>query len=861
MRAALELIGRLNFRHLRDRPARTGLTIAGIAAGVALAVSIAVLNSTLMSSVRNTMRVLAGDAELEVAAAERQGMPAEITGRIDDVEGVDRAVPVMRAMTMVKTDAGRARVLILGITPEFAALAPDRSTGPQWVELSGGFGLDGSGIVLGSRLADELGARAGTSVRVQTPHGEESIPVSGRASGDVVNVINGGDIGVMFMPAAQAIFERDGLVDSVYVAVDQDHDPDEVSGRLQGTLGGAVTVGPPEQRSRAFEREFGGLTTLTSLTGTVALFVAAFVVYNTMSMSVIERRREISMALALGASRRQIFGAFLTEAAGIGAVAAGIGTLAGIGLAGVLVERTVDGYRWLPVVMSKEVGVSIGHIGLGLGSGIGTALAGALFPARRSLRVPPIESLRPRAPLDGETGEAGVAERRLAILGGASLATCVLCFLAFTAFADESWIANIGMLFLMGGVTLLLPLVVPRVIRSVKPLASRALGPVGRLAFEGLLRTPRRTALTAGALVLTMGLVIGVGIGLTSFETDIERRARFWFGAPLYVNASSCSGFTCDQSLPGDLDRRLQSVDGVKAAYPWDYGFVNEGERTVVIYAIPVAAAARRGDSESLSGTGEDPEAFRGALRRGEVVVSRFTAKNRDLELGDEIALPTRDGRRTFVVGGFFDDLLSWDSLYMEHSLYVKAFGDTHPDRLAIIPERGADLGDLETNLGRDLKDADVAARVITKEELVGLTLDLAQGLLALAQGIQLAALLVAVVTLANTMFAAVLERRWEFGLQQAIGMAPRQVGRLVLTEAAAIGIVGSAGALLLGVILGTFMLRTMDLLYAWSVPLALPWGLIGAAIVAGGGLGALTALQPRGIAMRTPIIESLRYE
>ena len=849
---------RVNLRHARRHRLRTLLTIAGVASGVALTFSINVINTTLVTSFRSSVRELAGDAELEVAAADASGLPAATVDEVERTEGVANAVPVLRTTTEVSGFEGSRRVLVIGATPEFSTLVP-RGLGPL-AEMRVDFAGDTSGLLLAEGLARSLGVQTGDRLAVQTPTGTRPVEVAGTVGGALIDAVNGGDVGVMLLPAAQELFAKDGRVDSIYVVIDPGVSIDDAERALEGALGGAATIGPPGERGAGFERVFDSLGTLLSMGGTVALFVALFVVYNTMSMSLAERRREISMVLAFGAPPRAVFGAFLAEALVLGTIASVLGVLGGLALAQLLVQRATEALSFLPLAAAGSLDVSPAAVALGIGGGILVSLIGAYVPARRVLRVSPIESLRPEASYEWTSTTLKVRGRSFAA-GLVLIALGLACFVAFLFATEQRWLVSAGLVCGLGGVSLLLPTIVPLSLRLLRPIARKGFGTIGRLSIDALEKNPGRSTFTVAALVLTLGLVVAVASALGSYRAQVDRLITALIGSPLYVSAPSYTGVTSDQPLSGDLKSQIEQVPGVAYVYPLRFTFLELGDRQALLNAVPVGPAIERGATTDLTAITDTPEAFLEGLERGDIVLSNLAAEARGLEAGDRLALPTPQGRKVFDIAGTYQDLTSFDSIYMGYSTYTKYWNDHTADEFAVLIDDGAEVAEVETALESFVSDAGIDARIYTKEELGGRIVQTVEGTFSLANGIQLAALIVAIFTIANTMFTAILERRWEMGLQRAVGMSGKQLGATVLLESAAIGLIGGAGGAILGTGSGLVMTKAMEAQFAWQVPFQVPWLLIAISV----GLGVLVAAAagaiPSRLAVRTRIIESLRYE
>lgn len=850
----------MNLRHLRERKLRTLLTLGGVAAGVALVFSISVINATLLTSFRASVRDLAGSAEIEVAAADQTGLPVADVGAVEGVPGVERAVPAVRRITRVTGPSGSERILVLGVTPEILSLFPSGEGPFSEVDLDGGFGLSGTGIVLARGVAEDTGITS--AARIETPSGARLVDVTGRVSGGAIGLLNGGKVGVMLLPPAQALFGLEGRVDSIYVAVDPSQDVTAVQRAIDDRLHGAAIVGPPGERGNGLERVFAGLGTLLSLAGTVALFVALFVVFNTMSMSLAERRREMSIAMAMGATPRQLFGAFLAEAFAFGVIAAGLGIIAGFVLAHVLVERALEGFRILPVTGAGTLTVRFSHVATAAIGGVLVAVVGAYVPARRLYSVAPIESLRPDAAYEwSHTAALGVRPRTGIIAGLVGIGAALAAFVLYVAAGEQRWLASAGLVAGFTGITFLLPYIVPFAVAIVRVPIVRLFGAVGRLAADALTKNPGRTTYTAAALILTLSMAVGVGSALASYERQVELTADALIGAPLYVTASSFTGLTSDQPLPADFRDDVEGVPGVGYVYPLRFSLTSVRGQQGIIFAVPVEQALNEGASTSLTSITEDPRSFLDGLGRGEIAISELTAEHHHLEVGDSLSLPAPGGTRAFRIAATYNELISFDSIYMDYDTYARIWKDDKVDEFGVLVEGSSSVAAVKTRLDDLVDRAGLSARVYPKRRLLDRILSIVEGTFSLGRGIQFAALIVAAFTIANTMFTAVLERRWEMGLERALGMSGAQLGRSVLLEAGAIGVIGGVGGALLGSASGLLMTKAMEAQFAWRIAFRPPFllallGIAGAVILAGA-----AGLLPSRLARRMDIVQALRYE
>ncbi len=856
------LFRRLNLRHFREKRLRTLLTISGVAAGVMLVFSIGVINATLLESVRSSVRALAGAAEIEVATADRNGIPSSTADVIARIDGVDKAVPVLRSTAELRAQGKTARPLIVGITPDFPSLFPRRGGDFGRVSITGGFGARGRGLLLADAIAARLGVRTGDGVVVETPSGSKPLQVTGRISGPAVEVLNGGQLGVMLLEGAQRTFDRADRIDSVYVITERQASVADVQRRIEADVRVPVIVGPPGERGTGFEEQVGSVSTLTSLAGTVALLVSIFVVFNTMSMSLAERRREISMAMALGASSREMFAAFLVEAAVLGSIASALGIGAGFFLAQALIEPVVEGFPVLPITGSSPVVVPWLQILIAVVGGLVVSVAGAYVPARRVLKVAPIESLRPQASYEWEVGRPHPTFRRTLLIAIAPITLSVVAAVSYIMlFNDQPWLVNVSLTLGLIGISVLLLRAVPFGIDVLRAPFVRLFGTVGRLSIDALTKNIRRTTFTVAALILTLGMVVGVASALGSYEKELDRSARQWMGAELYVVASSYQALGADQPLAAETQTAFEGVEGVEAVFPVRYGFLDVNGDQMMIYAVPAARALKEGLGVISTVEGVEHEDLARGVAVGQIFIARYTAEEQGWGKGDRVVLPTPDGNRRFTVGGVFDDLNSFQSMFIEHDVYSRIWEDDKLDRLAIVLQPSARLDDVKDRLKAIVDSEDIPAKVLTRDQSVGQLVATVEGLFQMARGVQFAALVVALLTIANTMFTAVLERRWETGLQRALGMGRSQISRSLLLETTGIGIVGGVGALIMGTATGFLMTQLMEAQYAWVIPYSAPVALSALAIAAGIAIAVVAGLLPTRMAVRVPIIQSLRYE
>lgn len=829
MRAARALFRLTNLRHLAGSPRRALLAVAGIAAGVALIVCVTSIGSTLDDALSAGERDVTGAADVEVVGVDETGLPERLVADVERLPGVLRSAPVVRGRAELAGPRGSERALVLGIDRRrtFALSRGDGRGDPIEVR-SGATDPRGAGLLLSRRLARELGVPVGGRVRVETPARRTSIAGAGQVSGGRIDELSDSGVAFVRLEVAQALLAKRGRVDAVYLSVEPGR-ARAVADAVERRLRGRAIAGPPGELSRGYERAFGPLGTLATLAAVAALFAAAFLVYNTLSMTVAERRRELATMRALGGSGREVMHAFLAEAALLGAVGSIAGAATGLAAAHVLVGNVVASYEFLPLSDVSGVVIEPLRAAAGPAAGFVAALLGAALPARRVTRIAPADGLRPEAAYEWSGIARGSRLRTRTVLAIGAVAAAGGSA-ALVAAANRPSSEGLGALTL--GLWLVvtivaLPPLTALAVHTVRPVAGRLFGTVGRLGCDALLRNPGRTAMTVGAVAVTSGIVIASGAAYDSYRTQFERVVDERNGAPVYVIRADDQSTGLDAPLPPGLGDRVESLPGVRAAYSEHAILGRVGGEPAVVVATEVARAAREGTTRTLVDIGERQGAFVAGLGRGEVGISAFTAKELGVGVGDLLPFATPGGDRRLRVAAVWQDVGALNAVYVEHSTYARLWGDAAVSRLAVVPEPAVGPERAAAEVDRALDRWGVPASAQTRGEQRRRALAWVDGLFGLARAIQIATVLVAAFAVANTMFIAVLEQSWSFALQRTLGATRPQLAGSLAVESGSVGLIGGLGGVVFGIPAGIAMTEAMSSGYAWDVAFEVPVALV----------------------------------
>ena len=557
----LALLRLVSLRHLVGAPLRTALTVLGVAVGVATLVGVLSINGSVLEAFRSTVDAISGKADLTVAGSQ-VGFDESVLERVRAVPGVLHASGTMTTIAPVK-DAPGERLYVMGVDllddGHFRTYeGVDRDLGTLTDDLE--FLNSTDRMLVSERFAREHGLKVGGGFQLITPEGPRDFVVHAliREVGPVKAF--GGSVGVMDVASAQAAFGRERVLDRIDVAVDRAVGVEAVRERLRTALGGAFEVEPPSRRGGSVATMVRSFQMGLNLGSGVALLVGVFLVYNTLAISVVQRRREIGVLRALGTSRRSIRALFTLEALVLGGVGTALGLPLGVLMSRVAIEWVSRTISSLYVqVNARDVTVGWRELGLGVGLGVlGSGLA-ALRPAVHASSVPPVEALRRDAAQGAEVRPSRVAP-------GLGVGCLLLVYPAtwLPVPAENLPVGGYLSIFLvLMGTTLL----APWILRGLGPVYQRPaqalLGVSGRLAVDNFSRAPGRTAVPVSALAIGVGMAVCLSGFVGSFRAASYRWLDQSVPADLFITSAARIAGTRNQPMGPELAEQLAALPGV----------------------------------------------------------------------------------------------------------------------------------------------------------------------------------------------------------------------------------------------------------------------------------------------------------
>jgi putative ABC transport system permease protein len=847
----------LAWRSLRARPLRSFLTAAGIALGVAVLFASLSAGATMDAAVNRAAADEIGHAAVRVDALEERGLSPAAVKAISGVAGVQIAAPALERKTYLAANPSRspsaglpAPVTMLGIDP---VAEPQLHDLPLAAGLALSAGADKNALVT-QTLASAEHVRVGDSITVNGgTSGPVAFEIVGIVSGDGPLPDANGRLVFVPLAAAQSLFDSTGVT-RVDLGTRSGTTPDELMGQLEASITSEpYLLSRPSDLAASLNSETEGFRSTLLLVAAVVLFAGAFLIFNTLSMTVGERSREVGLLRAAGTTRSQVMSFVLLQALGLGVAGSAIGVALGVAMAAVTLS-------WVSSTGPVALGapdVSVGLALIALLIGIMVTLAASLEPAWRAGRISPVEALR-RGPSGTAAGSARL--RWLAIVFG------VLAILALAVWPRGSasqtassplsaagsgvWGPLVVYGILLGAV-LVVPLILGPVVR-IAGIPFRIFRSEERLARSSLARDRSRTALTAGALVVGLAMVVALGTA----AQGVRKIGASWLVET--IPGSELLTSIRPVSPTGPIPDQLAAVPGVKSVSPIGlFGVPFQGVRQE---AAAIVGKDYLDDRRLVfvAGGGDPDTALTALDAGGSVIVPQSLAQASEIRVGDTLSFGTGPTDTRLRVVGIVAHSIPSQSQEAVLIGWADAasFGVAGADFFAVRYESGrestagAAVDSLATQYA--LEPADLS-------RIQGTVGDALDRIFRLLDALALTAVVIAGLGMVNTFSMSVLERVREIGVLRATGMTSRQVWGMVVLEAGILGIAGALVGALIGVGLGA-------LLVVWSsgsfgLVVDPPWGSIALAVFFGVLISVTASIYPAGLASRLSIVRAVKYE
>jgi putative ABC transport system permease protein len=848
------LLRLISWPYFRKHVLRTMLTTAGIVLGVAVFVGMHTANQSVLFAFSSTVDRIAGKTELQVTAGET-GFDESILEKVQGARTVRVAVPAIEAVVDTNLK-GQGSLLVLGID-----MTGDRSLRDYDLDSADEAVIDDplvflaqpDSLIVSREYAEKNGLAVGRTVTLGTIDGDRAFTIRGVMKSSGLTSAFGGNLAIMDVYAAQKMFGRGRSFDRIDLAVRDGETIAAAQAELRALLGPGFDVDPPSGRGQQFEAMLAAYSMMVGISSLFALFIGMFIIYNAFAIAVTQRRAEIGILRALGATRRQIRWLFLGESAITGLIGSLGGLVFGIaiarGIAASIGTLISDVYG--VAQRADELSTSPGLLALALVIGVATSIVAAAIPARSAASVDPVQALQ-----KGKYQVLSAGESRfravLALVLGTMSAICLTTAATRPVFY-AGYVLAIVVALLLG------PLLSLALARALRPVLKRLRPVEGVLAADSLIQAPRRTSASVAALMLSLALVVAfAGMASASYNSIIDWMQTA-LNPELFVMPSQ-NIVVRTMRFPAAMGAEVAAVEGVARVQMVRDARIMFRKTPIMLVAVEVESIAQTARRDPVQGEASDM--YRRTAAGEGLMVSDNLAQLQNLHLGEILDVPSPNGLiRLPIVGIVVDYSDQQGTILMDRRLFIKYWNDDSVNVFRVYLQPGATVPDVRRRLLERFA-GERQVFVLTNTELKRYILKVTDqwfGLTSVQIGV---AVLVAILGIVNTLTVSITDRRRELGVLQAVGGLRAQIRRTIWLEALSIGTIGLFLGFLLGAINLYYILQIvqhdiagmrLDYVVPVRTLVALVPTILGAAFVA--------ALWPAESAVRGSLVEALEYE
>jgi putative ABC transport system permease protein len=849
----LHLLRNITFRHLRHHRGRTFLSIAGIALGVGVFVSVQMAIYTAIESFNVSVDHVSGKANLQVTSFGR-GFSEEVYLKVKKVPGVKAATPVIQYVSKIDEPIGEP-LYLLGI--DAFSDKPFREYQFHEAEEDGLLFLKNPhSIAITEKLANRHGLKKGGKINLIV--GSKKVPLT------ITNLLKmegpanslEGNFGLIDIASAQEALEKVGLIDRIDLMVDKSVPVEMIESELKKVIPPGVEVRRSDTRSGQIEKMVSAFHLNLTALSFISLIVGMFLIYNAISVSVIQRRREIGILRSVGLTRPQVLSLFIGEAAIIGCLGSLVGIGIGIGLAKAmlyLVSRTITALYIL--VKAEHLLISPSVLMAGFGMGMLASILSSIGPAREASKIAPKEALA-----------LGTLETKIKIrLGHLSLIGIGLLILSLILalqkpICHRPIFGFLAALLILIGVSFLIPSVTTLLNRLLAPILRFFFGSEGKLASRYIHDSMARTVITIAALMTALSMLISISIMILSFRKTVDLWVEQSINGDVFIFPGSYSITGYSALLPLEVSRALPSLPGVKAVDSFRALEVEYDGYPAIIAAVDGQVFL---NLKVIRFTQGNPRAILQQFASGQaVLVTESFSLRHHVKAGDRIKLNTPQGDREFPVSGVFYDYSSdWGMVLMEKKVYQSLWNDEALHSAGIYLKEGVSQQTFKETI-RERYSKPYRLFVVSHRELRNEVLKIFDQTFAITYALEFIAIIVAILGIINSLNALIIERQRDIGIIRAVGGFRKQVQKAILIEAGMIGFFSHILGLLCGFLLSILLIYVINKQsFGWTIQFSIPlrslvesWLVV---MVTSIGAGFIPARR----AARMNMVESLRME
>jgi putative ABC transport system permease protein len=843
----LLLFYRLLVRPLFRERFRSGLTVLAVALGVAVVLAIDLAGDAATGSFRSSMETLAGDSDLEVVAT--GGVPETVVGLLAQLPYDLRISPRVEDFAVISDTKQTLPLIGVDLIAEAGHYSQEIGVASQQ-NLA-----PASSDALLKNLTDPVSIWVGVSLK-RNPGDQLRLTINDREREFTVRGVypdsNGNESAILMdIAAAQNVLQRFGRVDRILIHVPATSKLEQWQKFISSALPPGVEVRPRGTGTIENRKMLAAFRWNLRLLSYIALIVGGFLIYNTISVSVVRRRPEIGIARALGTSRNSVLVAFIGEAACFGLAGAILGLPLGRAMATGAVKlmgATVDALY----VSSTPGAIALNwnSVLLALTIGLGVAIASAYSPASEAAGVSPIEAMaRGRREFTARMHTWRDLFFALVLGGAAALASRA------PAVGGKPMFGYLAAILLVASATFAIPALVHVVASGGSRFFGKILGVEALLASRSLAASLRRTSVLVAALSTAIAMMTAVGIMVGSFRQTVVTWMNGELPADLYIRPAGNPSTDRHPVLSVDLPEKISQLPGVAAVDRLRAYEISYDGLPATLASIDIRAQRGSHESDFLSGR-LAAQVFSELQEQNVVVVSEpFTSKHH-VKTGDFITLSLGNARPQFRIADVYYDYSSErGNIVIDRETLLKYLPDPAPSNIAVFVAPGVNPEAVRREILRAASDYRIL--IFSDREIRGQAIRIFDRTFAITYALEAVAVVVAVMGIAGALLALVIDRRRELGLLRFLGASTAQIRKLILVEAGLLGLLANVAGFALGFLLSLILVFVINKQsFGWTIHFHWPLAVLLGALTVVYAATVLAGLYPARVAERLNPIE-----
>jgi putative ABC transport system permease protein len=831
----LKLFRQLILRPLRRDRTRTVLTLLSIALGVAVVIAIELSGDAATGSFESSLTTLVGKVDYEITA--NGGVDETYMAKLAALPVNARFSPVIEQPVVI---AGRGSTTLYGIDLISSGSGTSLTFDPAEFEAS---------AVISNDLATRLHLATGETLTLKGRDQTLKFTIRTIAENQNTEWI-GVDIA-----AAQQLTGLSGKLDRIEAFVAPSGDASNVERLIKDTVPATWDVQTPGARSEENRRMLRAFRWNLRILSYISLLVGAFLIYNTIAVSVVRRRTEIGILRAIGTSARGVLLVFLGEAAMLGIIGSALGIVLGRLLAAALLGMISDTVNALFTTSTPgPIALSLSSILGALFTGTAVAFFSALIPAREAARVAPAEAMR-RSVVEHETRLH--VRRDLILATVAAIVAVVLC--QFGPIDGRPVLGYAATLFAVAAAALVSPAFVTFVIHVLRGALKRFAGAEGLIAGRSLVASLARTSIVVTALATAISMMISVGVMVGSFRETVQVWLDSQLRADIFMRAQGPATAGIYPPIASEVPVIIRKTPGVAEVDTFHAFEIRYQGTRATLGAGNMDIVRRRRSLRFLSGSSNDILAS--LPNQNRAIVTEPFADKHHVRAGDVLNIPLGNVTLPLTVAGIYYDYSSDRGFVLvDQSTLLKYLPAQPVTNIAVYTKPGVD----NTRVRRDLESqlSNFPLMIAPNDVLRRSAVEVFDRTFAVTYALEAVAIVVAMLGAANSLLALVLDRRREIGLIRYLGAAAGQVRRMILMEAGLLGLLAGSLGLALGMALSLVLIYVVNKQsFGWTIQFHPPVLLLAGALLLVWAVTVLAGVYPARFAARLQPVEVIHEE